>query len=170
MAKRILSLCLASLMMLLTGCGGSSETAPLPVNKAVVLSAQLSTGLVKTSVPIKIIEMSFSLPASVAISHTNGSLTIGETELKNLNKNGILQAGSYDPATRLVQITLWASDITNGDLGSGDIVRLTFTGGDLAGQDIKPVYKAYGLNVNNTSPDISAEITPSVSIITYQKP
>ncbi len=174
MVKLTLIACLASLLFLLPGCGaGSSEPVPLPVNKAIVFSAKLSNGLLKTSVPIKIIEVSFTLPKSVFPDHLIGSLQIGETGLKNLNTNGTIQLGSYDPINGLVQITIWASDFTNGDLGTGDIARLTFqtsTGFDLVPQDITPVYKVYGPIINGTSTDISSEIVPSVRIVTYQKP
>lgn len=175
MAKRNLYACLASLIILISGCGGGGggSPVPLPVNKGIVLAASLSNGLSKTSVPIKIIEVSFTLPKTALPDHSNGSLQIGETGLKNLNSNGMIQLGSYDPITGLVQITIWASDPINGDLGTGDIARLTYqtsAGADLVPQDITPVYNVYGPIVNGTSTDLSGEIEPSVRIVTYQKP
>jgi len=54
-------------------------------------------------------------------------------------------------------------------LGIGDIARLTVTvasGSQLSAQDIHPVYKVAGQG----DVDISSEIVPVVSIVTYPKP
>jgi hypothetical protein len=160
--------------MLLPGCGGGSGNAVslpiLPMNTAIVLSSTLAPGLTKTSVPIKGIDVAFVLPASATpLLNSDGTLMIGETGLKNLNINGTIPSGSYDPATRGVHFILLPNNVATTDLGIGDIARLTCqisSGAQLSAQEIHPVYKVSGPG----SVDISGEIVPSVSIVTYQKP
>jgi hypothetical protein len=171
MVKATLYSCIVSIMLLLPGCGGGTGNAvPLPVNTAILLSAILAPGLTKTSIPIKAIEVSFSLPqAATPILNSDGSLQIGETGLKNLNPKGSIQSGSYLPATGTVHFILLPNDIATTDLGTGEIARLTCdisSGAQLSAQDIHPVYKVSGPG----SVDISNELVPSVSIVTYQKP
>lgn len=173
MARAILCSYIVSCMLFLPGCGGggTSNAVPLPMNTAIVLSAALAPGLTTTSVPIKGIEVTFDLPQTATpILNTDGSLQIGETGLKNLNQNGYILTGNYAPATRTVHFFLLPNDIATTDLGAGDIARLTCTiasGAQLAKEDIlNLVFKVSGPG----SADISSEIVPSVSIVTYQKP
>jgi hypothetical protein len=172
MVKATLYSSIVSIMLLLPGCGGggTGNAVPLPMNTAIVLSATLAPGLTKTSLPIKGIDVTFVLPQTASpILNSDGSLQIGETGLKNLNQNGNIQSGSYVPATRTVHFILLPNDIALTDLGTGDIARLTCdisSGAQLSAQDIHPVYKISGPG----SVDISGEIVPSVSIVTYQKP
>lgn len=165
--------CLASILMLLSGCGGggTGNVLPLPVNTAIVLSSTPAPD--RTTTPIRGIEVTFILPQAAApILNSDGSLQIGETGLKNLNNNSqsSISAGSYDQASRTVHfILLNLSSDPASDLGTGDIARLTCnvsSGTELSAQDIQPVYKVSGPG----SVDISSEIVPSVSIVTYQKP
>ena len=173
MVKATLYSCIVSATLLLPGCGGggTGNAVPLPMNTAIVISASLAPGLTKTTLPIKGIEVSFVLPQTASpILDPDGSLRIGETGLKNLNPNGLIPAGSYNPVTREVHFFLinLSGDATN-DLGTGDIARLTCnlsSGAQLSAQDIHPVFKVSGPG----SVDISSEIVPSVSIVTYQKP
>jgi hypothetical protein len=116
----------------------------------------------------------FVLPQNVTpILDAGGfSLLPGDTGLKNLNTNpaGSI-SGSFDPVTRTVHFILISLDGTS-DLGTGDIARLTYqttSGAELSPQDIHPVFKVPAI-VNGTSSDISSEIVPSVSIVTYLKP
>jgi hypothetical protein len=172
MLKSVLYSCIVSFMLLLPGCGGggTGNAVQLPRNTAIVLSASLASGLSKTSVPIKAIDVSFALPQTATpILNSDGSLQIGETGLKNLNPNGFILSGSYDPATRTVHFILLPNDVKTTDLGTGDIARLTCdisSGAQLSAQDIQPAYKVAGPEGAN----ISSEIVPSVSIVTYQKP
>ena len=172
MVKTVLYSCIVSFMLLLPGCGGggTGNAVSLPKNTAILLSASLASGLSKTSLPIKAIDVAFALPQSATpILNSDGSLQIGETGLKNLNPNGFILSGSYTPATRTVHFILLPNDIATTDLGTGDIARLTCdiaSGTQLSAQDIQPAYKVAG----SGSVDITSEIVPSVSIVTYQKP
>jgi hypothetical protein len=171
MGKVTLYVCVVSLMLLLPGCGGGSGNAvSQPMNTAIVLSSTLAPGLTKTSSPIKGIDVAFVLPLSATpVLNTDGTLLIGETGLKNLNINGSIPSGSYDPATRGVHFILLPNNIATTDLGTGDIARLTCNisaGAKLTAQEIHPVYKVSGPG----SVDISGEIVPVVTIVTYQKP
>lgn len=176
MVRASLYACLVVSLSLLIGCGsaGESRTIPLAANKGVVLSATLKQGLVTTSVPIKGIEVTFALPqAASPILNSDGSLKIGETGLKNLNPNGSILSGSYDSATRTVHFLLLSNDIATVDLGTGDVARLTYetaSGAEISAADIQAVYKVSGPIVNNSTTDISTEIVPSASIVTYLKP
>ena len=162
------------LLMLLPGCGGGGGGNPVtpPMNTAIVLSSTLAPGLTKTSVPIKGIDVTFSLPQQAApILNADGTVLIGETGLKNLNSNGFILSGSFnpDPASRAVHFILLPNDVSLTDLGTGDIARITCdiaSGSQLSAQDIHPVYKVAGPG----SVDISGEIVPAVRIVTYQKP
>ena len=172
MEKLTLCICTVLFMNLLPGCGGggaSSAVTP-PMNTAIVVSASLASGLTKTSVPISGIEVTFSLPQQAApVLNSDGTLQIGETGLKNLNANGAIQSGGFNPATRTVKFILVSNNVATTDLGTGEIARLTVTlsaGSQLLAQDIHPVYKVAGQG----TVDISSEIVPTVSIVTYQKP
>ena len=172
MAKITLYTFLALILLVPPGCGGGGgggSPAPLPMNKAIILSANLAPGLTGTSQPIKAIEVTFTLPAAASVIHTNGALLIGETGLKNLNNNGSVPSGSYDSATGTVHFILLPTNIATTDLGTGDIARLTYettSGAELSPQGIQPVYKVSGPG----SVDISNEIVPSVRTVTYVKP
>ena len=174
MSKVTFYSCITSFLLLLSGCGGGASNAvPLPTNTAVVLSAALAPGRTQTSSPIKEIDVIFVLPqAATPIldpTKTDGSLLIGETGLKNLNLNGFILAGSFNSSTREVRFSLLPNDIVTTDLGTGDIARLTCSissGAQLSAQDIHPTYGGFGPG----SVDLSTEIIPSVSIVTYQKP
>lgn len=171
MFKSILCVYIVSFMLFVPGCGGGgkSTAVPLPMNTAIVLSAALAPGRTATSVPIKGIDVTFVLPPSATpVLNSDGSLQIGETGLKNMNSKGFIQSGSY--VSNEVHFILLPNDIATTDLGTGDIARLTCTispGSQLSAEDIRNiVYKVSGPG----SVDISGEIVPSVSIVTYQKP
>jgi hypothetical protein len=171
MGKITFYVCIVSLMLLLPGCGGGSGNAvSQTMNTAIVLSSTLAPGLTKTSIPIKGIDVEFVLPSSATpVLNADGSIQIGEAGLKNLNINGFIPVGNYDPATRVVHFILLPNNIATSDLGAGDIARLTCnvpSGAQLSAQDIHPVYKVAGPGIV----DISKEIVPAVSIVTYQKP
>ena len=176
MKKKFLSICLAACLVLVSGCGGGGgSTVPLPTNKAIVLSANLKTGLTQTSQPIRAIEVTVTLPLTASVSHSSGSLTLGETGLKNLNLNGSIQAGSFDVATGTVHFILLPNDILTSDLGAGTgpivIARLTYettTGVELLAQDILKTltFKVSGPDTFN----LTSEIVPSVAVSTYLKP
>ena len=162
-------------MLLLPGCGGggSGNAVPLPVNNAIVLSANLAPGLTSTSVPIKAIQVSFSLPgAATPIRNQDGTLLVGVTGLFSLKSNGQIfqDSASYDPASGTVTFTILANPFATEDLGTGNIARLTYvtaTGAQISAQDIQSlVYLVSGPGSEN----ISNQIVPSVSIVTYQKP
>jgi hypothetical protein len=168
----------ALFLLLLSGCGGgggggAGSVPPLPVNKAIIFSANLKTGIQQTTLPIESIQVKFVLPQrATPILNADGSLQISETGLKGLNPNGSVPAGSYDPVAGTVQFILLPNDVTNG-LGRGnlDIARLTYeisSGADLSPQEILQTlsYKVVGQGLI----DISAQMDPSVSIVTYQKP
>lgn len=167
MKKMHLSLCLVLLLLMLTGCGsGTGTPTPLPQNKAIVISADLKPGFANISSAITAIEVSFTLPANVSpVLAGNGTLDISETGLKSLNPNGSIQLGSYIGNT--VHFILLPNNAT--DLGLGVIARLTYestSGAEPAPSSIQPVLKVSG----PLSRDLSSQIVPSVSIITYQKP
>lgn len=171
MAQKMFCTYVVSLLLLLPGCGGggTGNAVPLPVNTAIVLSSALAPGLTTTSVPIKAIEVTFTLPAAATpVLAGDGSLLVSETGLKNLNSQGFIQTGSFDPTTRVIRFVLLPNDIATTDLGTGDIARLTYTasGAPLVSGDIVPVYKVAGPG----SVNISTEIVPTVKIVTYQKP
>ena len=172
MAKATLFSCIVSFMLLLPGCGGGTGNAvPITLNTAIVVSANLAPGLTKTSLPIKGIDVTFEIPQTATpIINSDNSLQIAETGLKDLNPNGNIPIGSYAPATRTVHFILVANDILNGDLGTGDVARLTCNispGAQLLAQDIHNlVFKVAGPG----SADLTNEIVPSVRIVTYQKP
>lgn len=159
-------------MLLLPGCGGggTGNAVPLPMNTAVVVSANLAPGLTQTSAAIKVIDVSFVLPQNATPPlNPDGSIRIGESGLKNLNSNGSITAGSYNPVTREVRFSLLPNDIATTDLGTGDIARLTCdlsSGTQLSAEDIHPVYGVFGPG----SVDLSSQIVPAVRIVTYQKP
>jgi hypothetical protein len=174
MKKMLLSLCLVLLLLMLTGCGGgTSSPIPLPQNKAIVILAKLKQGLINTSTPIRAIEVTFVLPKSaLPILKTDGSLNISDTGLKNLNSNNnsSIPDGSYDPNTGTVKfaIILLSNDPTS-SLSIGEIARFTYettSGIELSSLDIQPVFTVVGTDLA----DISSEIVPSVSLVTYQKP
>lgn len=161
--------CLFSCLLLLSGCGGgTSNTVPLPVNKAIVLSANLKPGFTNISSAIKAIEVSFTLPDNVSpVLASDGSIQISETGLKSLNTKGFIPSGSY--LAKTVHFLLLPNDIATIDLGTGEIARLTYvttSGAEPTSQSIQPVFKVSG----PASRDISSQIVPSVSIVTYQKP
>jgi hypothetical protein len=172
MVKLPLHLCLAICFLLLLGCGnGSGGSVPLPSNKGIVLSANLKQGLARTSSPIRAMEVTFTLPGSASpVLSPDGSLAIGFTGLYNLNPNGNIQTGSFDPVARTVHFVLLPNDIASTDLGPGSIARLTYetpSGAELSSQEIQSVsFKVSGPG----SVDISNEIEPSISIVTYLKP
>ena len=168
MKKMPLSLCLVLLLLMLTGCGsGTSNPTPLPQNKAIVISANLKPGFANISSAITAIEVSFTLPANVSpVLASNGTLDSSETGLKSLNSNGFVQ-GSYIGNT--VHFFLLPNDVAITDLGLGGIARLTYvttSGAEPTSSSIQPVLKVSGPG----SRDLSSQIVPSVSIITYQKP
>ena len=181
MLKTALYSYIVSIMLLLSGCGGggAGNVVPLPMNTAIELSATLASGLPKTSAPIRGIDVTIVLPQTTTPildpDKTDGSLLIGPTGLNNLNKNprGLIQ-GSYVAATRTVHFFIInLSQDPADDLGTGDIARLTYEtapGVQLSTQDISPVYKFSGPIVNDTTVNLTSEIVPSVSIVTYQKP
>lgn len=171
MAKKMFCTYVVSILLLLPGCGGggTGNAVPLPENTAIVLSSALAPGLTTTSVPIKAIEVTFTLPAAATpVLAADGTLLVSETGLKNLNSHGFIQTGSFNSATRVIRFVLLPNDIATTDLETGDIARLTYTtsGASLTSGDIVPVYKVAGPG----SVDISNEIVPSVRIVKYQKP
>lgn len=181
MAKVTLLCSYAALFLLLSGCGGGTGNAvPLPVNKGIILSANLKQGIPPASVPpIVGIEVTFVLPKTATpILDTPVSLQISETGLKGLNTNGSVSAGSYDPVTGTVHFFLLPNDVAIG-LGTGDIARLTYetsSGAALTPQEIQQTlsYKVVGLGSPDNI-DISAQFDTSVSgasvrIVTYLKP
>lgn len=164
----------ALFLLLLSGCGGGGGgSLPLPVNKGIILSANLKQGITQTSLPIASIQVTFVLPKTAApILNADGSLQISETGLKGLNPNGSVPAGSYDQVTGTVQFILLPNDVAIG-LGSGnlDIARLTYetsSGAELSPLEIQQTlsYKVVGQGLI----DISPQIDPSVRVVTYQKP
>jgi len=179
MIKAIFYTYLVTFMLLLPGCGGggSGNAVPLPVYNAIVLSANLAAGLTNTSAPIKAIQVSFSLPAAATpVRNQDGTLLVGLTGLFSLKSSGQIPQDSvnYDPASGTVKFTILVTDIANGDLGTGDFARLTYvttTGAQILAQDIHNiVYLVAGPTVNGTSVNLTSEIVPSVSTVTYQKP
>ena len=173
MVKVVLCSYIVSFMLLLPGCGGggTSSAVPLPVNTAIVVAADLAPGLTKTSAPIKLIDVKFTLPQTAApILNSDGTPQIGETGLKNLHPdNGFIPNGSYNPVTREVRFSLFPNDIATTDLGTGDIARLTCnitSGAQLSAQDIHPDLGVFGPG----GVDLTSETVPSVRIVTYQKP
>lgn len=166
MKKMPLSLCLVLCLVLLAGCGGgTSNLTPLPVNKAIEISANLKPGFANISSAIMAIEVSFALPANVSpVLDNNGALDISETGLKSLSPNGSIQMGSYIGNT--VHFMLLSAGT---DLGLGKIARLTYvttSGAEPTSSTIQPVFKVSGPG----SRPLSDQIEPAVSIITYQKP
>jgi hypothetical protein len=169
MKKMHLSLCLVLFLVLLAGCGGGTNNpTPLSVNKAIVISANMKPGFANISSAITSIEVSFSLPANVSPALDGaGSLLINETGLKSLNTHGTILAGSYIGNT--VHFILLPNDVGTTDLGLGGIARLTYvttSGAEPTSSSIQPVFKVSGPG----SRDISSQIEPAVSIVTYQKP
>lgn len=168
MKKVHLSFCLVLCLMMLAGCGaGTNNPTPLPVNKAIVISADLKTGFANISSAITAIEVSITLPANVSpILSSNGELDVSETGLKSLNPHGSIQTGSYIGNT--VHFFLLPGDLVS-DLGIGKIARLTYettSGAELTSSSIQPVFKVSGPG----SRPLSDQIEPAVSIVTYQKP
>lgn len=169
MKKMDLSLCLVLFLVLLAGCGGgTSNPKPLPVNKAIEISANLKPGFANISSAITAIEVSFALPANVSpVLDNNGALDISEIGLKSLNPNGSIQLGSYIGNT--VHFILLPNDVAVTDLGFGGIARLTYvttSGAEPTSSSIQPVFKVSGPG----SRDLSSQIVPAVSVVTYQKP
>lgn len=171
MKKMHLSLCLVLCLMMLTGCGaGTTNPTPLPVNKAIVISANKKLGFANLSSAITSIQVSFTLPANVVptlVLASDGSFSTSETGLKSLKLNGTILEGSYIGNT--VQFMLWPNDVGTTDLGLGEFARLTYettSGAELTSSSIQPVLKVSGPG----SRDISSQIESSVSIVTYQKP
>ena len=167
----------ALFLLLLSGCGGGTGNAlPLPVNKGIILSANLKPGIPATTLPIVAIDVTFVLPAGATpILDPNGSLAlyIHETGLKGLNPNGSVPAGNYDQTTRTVHFILLPNNVAN-DLGTGDIARLTYetaSGAELSPQEIQQLQQTLLFKVSGPgSIDISGQVEPSVRIVTYQKP
>lgn len=169
MKKMHLSLCLVICLMMLTGCGaGTTNPTPLPVNKAIVISANKKPGFANLSSTITSIQVSFTLPTNVSPAlATNGALDISDTGLKSLKLNGTILEGSYIGNT--VQFILLPNDVGTTDLGLGEFARLTYettSGAELTSSSIQPVFKVSGPG----SRPLSDQIVLSVSIITYQKP
>lgn len=169
MRKMCISLCPVVLLLILTGCGGgTNNTVPLPVNKAMVLSANLKPGFTNLSSTITAMEVSITLPDNISpVLASDGSLLISETGLKSMNAKGYIPLGSY--STKTVHFFLLPNDVATSDLGTGEIARLTYetlSGAEPTSSSIQPVLKVSGPG----SRDISSQLVPSVSIITYQKP
>lgn len=171
MKKKPLSLCLVLFLLMLTGCGGeTSSNVPLPVNKAIVISANLKPGFANISSAITAIEVSFTLPADVSpalVLASDGSFSTSETGLKSLNPKGSIPTGSFIGNT--VHFFLWSNDPAITDLGFGEIARLTYettSGTELTSSSIQPVFKVSGPG----SRQLSHQVEPAVSIVTYQKP
>lgn len=176
MAKVTLLCSCVAVFLLLSGCGGGAGSPlPLPVNKAIILSASLKPGVPATTLPVVAIEVTFVLPKTATPTYTayDGSLQIDETGLKGLNPKGSVSTGSYDQTTGTVHFILLPNNVAS-DLGVGDIARLTYetaSGAELSPQEIQQIQQTLSYNVSGPgSIDISAQIEPSVRIVTYQKP